>query len=97
MFRTIFWNLHSAQERSRDLIFPPCTTRGYVRSYRQDKDYFKDFTLDGFTVGWNNEIGFAPEYTTTSLEINEISSTLEPNNILYSSDYQIIHSILIVI
>ena len=28
----------------------------------QDKDYFKDFTLDGFTVDWNNEIGFAPEY-----------------------------------
>ena len=24
----------------------------------QDKDYFKDFTLDGFTVDWNNEIGF---------------------------------------
>ena len=28
----------------------------------RDKDYFKDFTLDGFTVDWNNEIGFAPEY-----------------------------------
>ena len=28
----------------------------------QDQDYFKDFTLDGFTVDWNNEIGFAPEY-----------------------------------
>ena len=30
-------------------------------------------------------------------QINEIDSTLEPNNILYLSDYQIIHSILIVI
>ena len=34
---------------------------------------------------------------TTSLGINEIGSTLEPDNILYLSDYQIIHSILIVI
>ena len=34
---------------------------------------------------------------TTSLGINEIGSTLEPDNILYFSDYQIIHSILIVI
>ena len=30
-------------------------------------------------------------------QINEIDSTLEPNNILYLSDYQIIHSILVVI
>lgn len=28
----------------------------------QDMDYFKRFTLDPFTVDWNNEIGFAPEY-----------------------------------
>ena len=28
----------------------------------QDKDYFRAFTLDPFTVDWNNEIGFAPEY-----------------------------------
>ena len=28
----------------------------------QDMSYFKNFTLDGFTVDWNNEIGFAPEY-----------------------------------
>lgn len=28
----------------------------------QDLDYFKTFTLDPFTVDWNNEIGFAPEY-----------------------------------
>ncbi|MBO4692661.1 MAG: DUF2442 domain-containing protein [Bacteroidales bacterium] len=28
----------------------------------QDIDYFKNFTLDGWTVDWNNEIGFAPEY-----------------------------------
>lgn len=28
----------------------------------QDKDYFLNFRLDPFTVDWNNEIGFAPEY-----------------------------------
>jgi len=28
----------------------------------QDMDYFKRFTLDPFTIDWNNEIGFAPEY-----------------------------------
>ena len=25
-------------------------------------DYFKSFKLDPFSVDWNNEIGFAPEY-----------------------------------
>ena len=28
----------------------------------KDIEYFKDFTLDGWTVDWNNEIGLAPEY-----------------------------------
>lgn len=28
----------------------------------QNPDYFKSFTLDPYTVDWNNEIGFAPEY-----------------------------------
>ena len=27
-----------------------------------DLEYFKRFTLDPFTIDWNNEIGFAPEY-----------------------------------
>ncbi len=27
-----------------------------------DLNYFKNFTLDPFTIDWNNEIGFAPEY-----------------------------------
>lgn len=25
-------------------------------------DYFKSFTLDPFTIDWNNEIGFAPSF-----------------------------------
>ena len=28
----------------------------------QNPEYFRNFTLDGWTVDWNNEIGFAPEY-----------------------------------
>ncbi len=28
----------------------------------KDLTYFKNFTLDAFTVDWNNEIGFAPEF-----------------------------------
>ena len=28
----------------------------------KDIEYFKNFTLDGWTVDWNNEIGLAPEY-----------------------------------
>ena len=28
----------------------------------QNPDYFRNFTLDGWTVDWNNEIGFAPEF-----------------------------------
>ena len=27
-----------------------------------DMTYFKNFTLDPFSIDWNNEIGFAPEY-----------------------------------
>ena len=25
-------------------------------------NYFKNFRMDPFTVDWNNEIGFAPEF-----------------------------------
>ena len=28
----------------------------------KDLAYFKNFTLDPFSVDWNNEIGFAPEF-----------------------------------
>lgn len=28
----------------------------------QDKDFFRNFQLDPFSVDWNNEIGFAPEF-----------------------------------
>lgn len=28
----------------------------------KDPKYFRNYTLDGWTVDWNNEIGFAPEF-----------------------------------
>lgn len=40
--------------------FTPLMQKGICRKL-QDMDYFRNFTLDPFTVDWNNEIGFAPE------------------------------------
>lgn len=33
-----------------------------ICSKMKDLEYFKNFTIDPFTIDWNNEIGFAPEY-----------------------------------
>ena len=41
--------------------FTPLMQKGICRKL-QDIDYFKSFTLDPFTIDWNDEIGFAPEY-----------------------------------
>ena len=35
--------------------------RGISHKLR-DLDYFCNFTLDPFSIDWNNEIGFAPEF-----------------------------------
>ena len=36
-------------------------TKGICRKLK-DLTYFKQFSIDPFTIDWNNEIGFAPEY-----------------------------------
>ena len=41
--------------------FTPLMQKG-ICTKLQDMDYFRSFTLDPFTVDWNNEIGFAPRY-----------------------------------
>ena len=41
--------------------FTPLMQKGICRKL-QDLDYLKSFSLDPFTVDWNNEIGFAPRY-----------------------------------
>lgn len=35
-------------------------SKGVVRKLA-DVEYFKNFTLDPFTIDWNNEIGFDPQ------------------------------------
>ena len=41
--------------------FSPLLSKGICRKF-VDLEYFKKFTIDAFTIDWNNEIGFAPEY-----------------------------------
>ena len=41
--------------------FLPLAQKG-ICTKLQDMEYFRNFRLDPFTVDWNNEIGFAPEY-----------------------------------
>lgn len=41
--------------------FMPLAQKG-ICTKLQDKSYFRNFRLDPFTVDWNNEIGFAPEF-----------------------------------
>lgn len=41
--------------------FLPLSQEGIFQKLK-DLSYFKNFTLDPWTVDWNNEIGFAPEY-----------------------------------
>lgn len=45
----------------RKLDFTPYIQEGDCRKL-QDINYFKNFTLDPYTIDWNNEIGFAPEF-----------------------------------
>ena len=41
--------------------FWPLAQKG-ICTKLQNMDYFRDYTIDPFTVDWSNEIGFAPEY-----------------------------------
>ena len=40
----------------------PSTKDVFIDGDFQNPEYFRNFTLDGWTVDWNNEIGLAPEY-----------------------------------
>lgn len=42
------------------LDFTPLMQKGICRKLH-DIDYFRNYTLDPFTVDWNNEIGFDPK------------------------------------
>ena len=41
--------------------FEPLSNKGICKKLR-DPEYFQSFRLDPYTVDWNNEIGFAPEF-----------------------------------
>jgi hypothetical protein len=41
--------------------FEPLSNNGICTKLK-DLEYFKNYRLDPFTIDWNNEIGFAPEY-----------------------------------
>lgn len=66
------------------------------------KEHFNTMTASWGGIGWlwNKPVVFvfirSERYTYEFMEENEYF-TLEPDNILYLSEYQIIHSILIVI
>ncbi len=53
--------IHFSNGESRFFDFTPLLTKGICRKLK-DLDYFKNFTTDPFTIDWNNEIGFAPEF-----------------------------------
>lgn len=50
---------NNGEERFCD--FFPLAQKGICKKLL-DIVYFRNFTLDPFTVDWNNEIGFAPEF-----------------------------------
>lgn len=50
-----------SNDEVRIMDFTPLMQKGICRKL-QDLNYFRNFTLDPFTVDWNNEIGFAPQY-----------------------------------
>lgn len=41
--------------------FSSLLTKGICTKLK-NLDYFKQFTIDPFTIDWNNEIGFDPEF-----------------------------------
>lgn len=45
----------------KSVDFWPLAQKG-ICTKLQDKTYFRNFTLDPFSVDWSNKIGFAPEY-----------------------------------
>ena len=45
----------------RTVDFTPLMQKVICRKLH-DMDYFRNFTFVPFTVDWNNEIGFAPQY-----------------------------------
>ena len=53
--------LHFNTGEVKTFDFSKLYDKGIFRKL-QDPEYFRIFKIDAFTVDWNNEIGFAPEF-----------------------------------
>ena len=58
---TIVAEFSNGETRLLDFSELVTSGRGMLKMLA-DKEYFRHFTLDPFTIDWNNEIGFEPEY-----------------------------------
>ena len=68
--RTYMLRLSFSDGANKIVDFWPLAQKGICVKL-QDLDYFRNFTLDPFSVDWSNEIGFAPEY------LYEIGTTVQ--------------------
>lgn len=53
--------IYFSNGEKRMFDFSPLLTKGICHKLG-DLEYFRNFSFDPFTIDWNNEIGFAPEY-----------------------------------
>ena len=53
--------IHFSNGEKKAFDFSSLLDKGICRKLR-DKTYFRNFRIDPFTIDWNNEIGFAPEF-----------------------------------
>ena len=56
---TLMIHFNNGERKSFD--FSQLLLKG-ICSKLKDKSYFKNFTIDAFSIDWNNEIGFATEF-----------------------------------
>ena len=99
----IFVGAEQSALHTDESVFALSLIRNVVVSMRKGRtdstlSSLLDYAARGIYLGWSiGTVCFPQGLTTASYLTDGISSTLEPNNILYLSDYQIIHSIIFVI
>ena len=57
--------------------------KGIVKKLK-DVEFFKHFTLDPFTIDWNNEIGFDPQ------DLYEMGTTIGYDNSIVGGNKQVV-------
>ena len=53
--------IHFSNGEKKAFDFSSLFDKGICHKLK-DKAYFRNFRIDPFTIDWNNEIGFAPEF-----------------------------------